>query len=201
MIRFRKKSGDEQLGWQVGNPPLPRAPHILFQLRQDKLFCHHDPAKELMTKARLMIPGPTALWFHLGSLRPPWKPSLALGRRKGRSPASSTWAQCPASRATRPLLTQGLVSMMCVALHPLPFPAFSLPPISSKPKHLHPLQFSLALAPGKGDSSLDWQPPWQRNFTIGLSCNFCKEAFLTRQDWVSGYSAASQNPSLSLFSH
>lgn len=74
MTRSRKKSGEEQLGWQVGKPL-----HILFPLRQDKPICHHDPAKELMTKAGLMTPGLVALWFQLGSLRPPWKPSLALG--------------------------------------------------------------------------------------------------------------------------
>lgn len=62
--------------------PPPRAPHILFQLRRDKPFCHHDPAKKLMTKARLMAPGPAALWFQLGSLRLPWKLSLVLGQRK-----------------------------------------------------------------------------------------------------------------------
>lgn len=176
LVRSRKKSGEEWLGWQVGKPP------------------HHVPPTSCSSwggishSATMTLP--RSWWqrpgWWLQALQPSgssWGHSGSHGSsawswgkgRKGGHLASSTRAQCPASRATRPLLTQGLVPMMCIALHPLPFPASSLlPPISSKPEDLHPLQFSLALAPGKGDSSLDWKPPWQRNFTIGLSCNFCK---------------------------
>lgn len=79
--------------------PPPRAPHILFQLRWDKPFCHHDPAKKLMTKSRLIAPGPAALWFQLGSLRSPWKLSLVLGRRKeGWAPGQQHMGSVPSQQ-------------------------------------------------------------------------------------------------------
>lgn len=59
-------------------------PPILSQMWWDKQFHHADPAKELMTKARLMALGPAALQFQLGSLRPPHTPSLVPRQRKDR---------------------------------------------------------------------------------------------------------------------
>lgn len=67
-----------QRGWMGRSAP----PLILSQMWRDKQFYHHDPAKELMTKARLMALGPAALQFQLGSLRPPHKPSLVPRQRK-----------------------------------------------------------------------------------------------------------------------
>ena len=65
-------------GWAGRSASTP----ILSQLWRDKQFYHHDPAKELMTKARLMALGPATLWFQLGSVRPPRKPSFALRQGK-----------------------------------------------------------------------------------------------------------------------
>lgn len=145
----------EKRDWagRSANHPPPCAPYILFQLRRDKPFCHHDPAKKLTTKARLMAPGLAALWFQLGSLRPPWKLSLVLGRRKeGRAPGQQHTGSAPSQQGHSSPADPGpgandvhrppSTSLSC-------FISPSLPPISSKPVDLHPLQFSLALAPEK----------------------------------------------------
>lgn len=94
----RKVEKRDWAGRSANHPP-PCAPYILFQLRRDKPFCHHDPAKKLTTKARLMAPGLAALWFQLGSLRPPWKLSLVLGRRKeGRAPGQQHTGSAPSQQ-------------------------------------------------------------------------------------------------------
>ena len=96
-IQEEKWRRDTELAGQQIPPPC--APYILFQLRRDKPFCHHDPAKKLTTKARLMAPGLAALWFQLGSLKPPWKLSLVLGRRKeGRAPGQQHTGSAPSQQ-------------------------------------------------------------------------------------------------------
>ena len=50
-----KEGSGKRLGWQVSTTP------ILSQMWWEKQFYHLTPARELMTKARLMALGPAAL--------------------------------------------------------------------------------------------------------------------------------------------
>lgn len=117
----RIQGGEWRAAGQAGQLLTPPPPcSVPAEAGQAVLPC--DPATEPMTKPRLMAPCRTALWFQLGSLRPLWKPSLVLGRRKdGQAPGRRRTGSVPSQQATRPLLTLA------------PVPATALSPASTSP--------------------------------------------------------------------
>lgn len=143
-------------GWAGRSAPTP----ILSQLWRDKQFYHHGPAKELMTKARLMALGPAILQFQLGSLRAPRKPSLALRQRKeGQKASQQHTGSVPRHRGRPSHSDLGPHAGKCTSAASTSFPSPSsrLPFLPSLGPSDPPWS-SLELAPGERDLGLDWQP-------------------------------------------